>query len=112
MRGQVHLSTKLLVKTALRLHTIILKEAGNSVCITGSDSKVELLEPFTRDVFGRDSGLRRCFRRLVDRGVGQFTGPEVLLEDGSHYYEVVDRERRAGRRDSGAEVGKLREAVG
>jgi hypothetical protein len=108
MTDQAHLSTKLRVKTAMRLHTIIVKEIGNGIGITGSDSMVELLEPFTRDIFGGDSWFRRRFRRLVDRRIGQFAGTEVLLEDGGHYCGVFDRKRRVGRRVR----GRLREAVG
>jgi hypothetical protein len=86
MIAQGHPSTKLLVKNVIRLCTIFLKETGDGVRVTGSDGVVKLLKPFTRDVFGGDSCLRRFPRRLVDRGVGQFGAPEVLLEDGDHCY--------------------------
>jgi hypothetical protein len=106
MTDQVHLSTRLLVKTAARLHTIILKEIGNGIRISGSDSVVELLEPFTRDVFGGDSWFRRLFRCLFDRGVCQFAGPEILLEDGGHCSESF-RECQVGRRvDGGGESAR------
>jgi len=90
-----YLSTKLIIRTILKLlDTIFSEEIGHSIRVSGPDGVIELFEPFARNVLGGKSRLRGRSCGLVDGRIGQFEGPQVLLEDGSHctgHVSVGDR---------------------
>jgi len=78
MTGPTCLSTKLLIRTILRLlDTIFLEEIDHSIGVAGNDGVFELFEPFARNVFGGKSGFRGCSCGLVDGRIGQFESAHV-----------------------------------